>query len=64
MWTVQNLVDGAALLILILASIGCLKVMKWIYREAPICYRLYQGWVLFIDAIVLIFAFRYKCPLK
>lgn len=64
MWTVQNLVDGATLLILILASIGCLKAAKWIYRKAPIGYRLYQGLVLFIDAIVLIFAFLYKCLLK
>lgn len=61
---IQDLLDYGAMTILVLASVGCIKLGKKVYRIAPVCYRIYKWYVIAIDIIVLAFAFLYKYPLK
>lgn len=61
---IQDLIDYGAMTILVLASIGCIKLAKWAYKIAPICYKIYACYVIAIDVIVLVFAFLYKYSVK
>lgn len=61
---IQDLIDYGAMTILVLASVGCIKLGKKIYGSVPICYKIYKWYVIAIDAIALAFAFLYKYPLK
>ena len=57
----QNLIDISMILILLAAAFFSLRAMKKMHLELYEVYRVYVGFVIFIE---IIFAFLYKYPLK